>query len=47
MMTFSDNPHLGMSSEKFAGNAVVFVSTVTFRDAHGSAALSSAIDGGR
>jgi hypothetical protein len=31
MMTFSADPHLGMSSEQFKGNAVVFVSTVTFR----------------
>jgi hypothetical protein len=31
MMTFSNDPHLGMSSEQFKGNAVVFVSTVTFR----------------
>jgi uncharacterized protein YcbK (DUF882 family) len=31
MMTFSDDPHLGMSSEQFRGNAVVFVATVTFR----------------
>lgn len=31
MMTFSDDPHLGMSAEQFRGNAVVFVATVTFR----------------
>jgi uncharacterized protein YcbK (DUF882 family) len=31
MMTFSDDPYLGMSSEHFRGNAVVFVATVTFR----------------
>jgi uncharacterized protein YcbK (DUF882 family) len=37
MMTFSDDPHLGMSSEQFRGNAVVFVATVTFR--HRTAAL--------
>jgi hypothetical protein len=30
MMTFSDNPHFGMSTEKFSGSAVVFVATVTF-----------------
>jgi uncharacterized protein YcbK (DUF882 family) len=30
MMTFSDDPHLGMSAEEFRGNAVVFVATVTF-----------------
>ena len=31
MMTFSQDPHLGMSTEKFAGSAVGFVSTVTFK----------------
>jgi hypothetical protein len=31
MMTFSDDPHLGMTSDQFRGNAVVFVATVTFR----------------
>ena len=30
MMMFSDDPHLGITSEKFAGSAVVFMSTVTF-----------------
>ena len=30
MMTFSEDPHLGMISDQFVGNAVVFVSTVTF-----------------
>jgi len=30
MMTFAADPHLGMTTEKFAGTAVVFVSTVTF-----------------
>ena len=30
MMTFSDDPHLGMIPERFNGHAVVFVSTVTF-----------------
>ena len=30
MMTFSDNPHLGMTIDRFSGSAVVFVSTVTF-----------------
>src|SRR5262249_28715723 len=29
-MTFSDDPSLGITTEKFAGNAVVFVSTATF-----------------
>jgi uncharacterized protein YcbK (DUF882 family) len=31
MMTFSADPHLGMTTEQFRGSAVVFVSTVTFR----------------
>lgn len=30
MMTFSNDPGLGMTSRKFSGTAVVFVSTVTF-----------------
>jgi hypothetical protein len=30
MMTFSDDPHLGMTADRFDGHAVVFVSTVTF-----------------
>lgn len=30
VMTFSDDPHHGMTSERFAGGAVVFLSTVTF-----------------
>ena len=30
MMTFAPDPHLGMSTQRFAGTAVVFVSTVTF-----------------
>jgi uncharacterized protein YcbK (DUF882 family) len=30
MMTFANDPYLGMSTQKFAGTAVVFVSTVTF-----------------
>ena len=30
VMTFSNDPHLGMTSERFSGSAVVFVSTVTF-----------------
>jgi hypothetical protein len=30
MMTFSDDPYLGMTTAKFTGTAVVFVSTVTF-----------------
>jgi hypothetical protein len=30
MMTFSPDPHLGMTSEAFTGSAVVFQATVTF-----------------
>jgi uncharacterized protein YcbK (DUF882 family) len=30
MMTFTDSPYLGMTTERFSGSAVVFVSTVTF-----------------
>jgi hypothetical protein len=30
VMTFSDDPHLGLQHERFSGSAVVFVSTVTF-----------------
>jgi uncharacterized protein YcbK (DUF882 family) len=39
MMTFSEDPHLGVISEKFSGSAVVFVSTVTFRGAARTASL--------
>ncbi len=31
MMTFSDDPYLGMTDAKFSGAAVIFVSTVTFQ----------------
>jgi hypothetical protein len=31
MMTFSQDPYLGMTADQFRGNAVVFVATVTFR----------------
>jgi len=31
MMTFSEDPYLGMTADQFRGNAVVFVATVTFR----------------
>ena len=31
MMTFSEDPYLGTTSDQFRGNAVVFVATVTFR----------------
>jgi hypothetical protein len=30
VMTFSADPYLGMAAERFSGNAVVFMSTVTF-----------------
>jgi hypothetical protein len=30
MMTFADDPHLGVTPGTFSGSAVVFVSTVTF-----------------
>ena len=30
MMTFSEDPHLGMNVDRFSGTAVVFVPTVTF-----------------
>jgi uncharacterized protein YcbK (DUF882 family) len=30
VMTFSDDPYLGMKTDKFAGSAVVFITTVTF-----------------
>jgi hypothetical protein len=33
MMTFSNDPHRGMTSDKFDGNAVVFMSTATFSTA--------------
>ena len=33
MMTFSDDPQVGIASEKFDGSAVVFISTVTFSTA--------------
>jgi uncharacterized protein YcbK (DUF882 family) len=36
MMTFCDDPYLGMSTEVFRGHAVVFVATVTFNRQHAS-----------
>ena len=30
MMTFANDPHLGMVSHHFSGSAVVFVATVSF-----------------
>jgi uncharacterized protein YcbK (DUF882 family) len=38
LMTFSADPHRGLVSAKFAGEAIVFISTVTF-DPHRTAAL--------
>jgi hypothetical protein len=29
-MTFSADPHLGMTADRFGGSAIVFVPTVTF-----------------
>ena len=29
-MTFSDDPHIGVTSDKFLGSAVVFISIATF-----------------
>jgi hypothetical protein len=37
LMTFTNDPHLGMTCEKFAGSAVVFVSTITFGTARTAA----------
>jgi hypothetical protein len=33
MMTFSSDPHQGLTTEHFTGGAVVFLSTVTFSTA--------------
>jgi hypothetical protein len=33
LMTFSNDPHRGMTSERFDGSAVVFMSTATFSTA--------------
>jgi len=33
-MTFSDDPHPGMASEKFSGSAVTFISSVKFAVPH-------------
>ena len=30
VMTFANNPHLGITAEAFTGSAVVFQATVTF-----------------
>ena len=41
-MTFSSDPHLGMTDGQFTGSAVVFPATVTFGDvaAHRQPAIS-------
>jgi uncharacterized protein YcbK (DUF882 family) len=39
LMTFSNDPHLGMTDEQFSGSAVVFPTTVTFGSARRSAGL--------
>ena len=36
MMTFSSDPHLGMTADQFSGSAVVFPATVTFASRHAS-----------
>ena len=39
LMTFSNDPHLGMTAEQFTGSAVVFPATVTFGAARRTASL--------
>ena len=39
LMTFSHDPHLGMTSEQFTGSAVVFPATVTFGTSRRTASL--------
>ena len=39
MMTFSNDPHLGMTDGQFSGAAVVFPATVTFGAARRTASL--------
>ena len=39
MMTFSSDPHLGMTTDQFAGSAVVFPATVTFGASRRTASL--------
>jgi len=36
LMTFSNDPHLGMTADRFRGSAVVFPTTVTFSSRHAS-----------
>jgi hypothetical protein len=38
VMTFSQNPYLGMTEDQFAGSAVVFLATVTFAPPSGRTA---------
>jgi hypothetical protein len=37
MMTFSADPNQGISTDKFGGSAVVFISTISFGPAHTAA----------
>ena len=39
MMTFSNDPHLGMTAVQFTGSAVVFPATVTFGSSRRTASL--------
>jgi hypothetical protein len=39
LMTFSNDPHLGMTAEQFTGSAVVFPATVTFANSRRTASL--------
>jgi hypothetical protein len=39
LMTFSNDPFLGMTSEHFTGSAVVFPATVTFGASRRTASL--------
>ncbi len=39
LMTFSSDPHLGMTDGQFSGSAVVFPATVTFGAARRTASL--------
>ena len=39
MMTFSNDPYLGMTAEQFTGSAVVFPATVTFGSSRRTASL--------
>ncbi len=39
LMTFSSDPHLGMTDDQFSGSAVVFPTTVTFGAVRRTASL--------